>query len=69
MAGGSKSYWEMSCPKCGKPSTHSPDMAINKVQPNAKGKVPRKVRCTICKSSLITEIIRGYSYILKDKKC
>ena len=52
MAGGSKMYWEMSCPKCGKPSTHSPDMAMNKVQPNSKGKVPNMVKCVICKTNL-----------------
>jgi len=52
MAGGSKSYWEISCPKCGKPSTHSPDMAMNKVQPNSKGKVPPKVKCVVCKGFL-----------------
>jgi len=55
MAGGSKMYWEISCPKCGKPSSHSPDMALNKVQPNSKGKISRKVKCVICRQLLITE--------------
>ena len=50
MAGGSKMYWEISCPKCGKPS--SGGMALNKVQPNNKGKVPDKVRCVMCKTKL-----------------
>lgn len=52
MAGGSKMYWEISCPKCGKPSSHSPDMALNKVQPNYQGKVPNKVKCVICRTYL-----------------
>lgn len=52
MAGGHKMYWEISCPKCGKPSTKSPDMAMNKVQPNRQGKVGNKVKCVMCKTKL-----------------
>lgn len=52
MAGGSKSYWEMSCPRCGKPSNHNPDTAQNKVNPNSKGKVPSKVKCVRCGTKL-----------------
>lgn len=50
MAGGSKLYWEISCPKCGKPSSGS--IALNKVHPNSKGKVSNKVKCVMCKTNL-----------------
>ena len=49
MAGGAPTYWEKSCPKCGKPShTHS-RIALNKVNPNER---KGKEKCAICKSRL-----------------
>ena len=52
MAGGRVTYWEKSCPKCGKPSDPTSRIADNKVIPNSKGKVSRKVRCRKCKGLL-----------------
>lgn len=43
-------YFEKSCPRCGKPSHTSSRIALNKVGPNPKKS--RKVKCVICKKLL-----------------
>jgi endogenous inhibitor of DNA gyrase (YacG/DUF329 family) len=55
MAGGKPTYWERSCPRCGKPShTHS-RIALNKVGPPGTSK---EAKCAICKR-LLAEPIEG----------
>jgi predicted RNA-binding Zn-ribbon protein involved in translation (DUF1610 family) len=49
MAGGRRTYFEISCPKCGKPSIDNGRVALNKVQPP---KVQR-AKCVNCGEYLI----------------
>ena len=53
MPGGRITYWECSCPKCGKPShTHS-RYALNKVGPPGTSKL---AKCVICNTQLHEEL-------------
>ena len=56
MAGGAPTYWEKSCPKCGKPSNDNSRDALNKVNPNESNK---KVRCVVCGTLLYQRDIEG----------
>ncbi len=50
MAGGRRTYFEQSCPRCGKPSTEGGRRALNTVNPDPK--LNRKSKCVICKQLL-----------------
>lgn len=51
MAGGTPTYFERSCPKCGKPShTHS-RIALNKVGPTKRDS--KKARCSLCRELFV----------------
>jgi hypothetical protein len=55
MSKGSKKYFEMSCPRCGKPESNG--KALIKVNINRQSKVSRKSKCIKCGKMLFKENI------------
>jgi hypothetical protein len=50
MAQKERGYYEMSCPRCGKPEILPQHVALNKVPNNKKDAL--KVKCVLCKRPL-----------------
>jgi hypothetical protein len=45
LAGGRKTYWEKSCPKCGKPSENRGKLAVNRF---GHPKIGKRAKCRVC---------------------